>query len=374
MNDLNFNVFNIIILVGVVLGFIFSLIIALNKKLSTKTNYFLILTILALSLSNLQYWFIDTGIIPRYKYENNSILFIPFEFLILPFFFLFVKSYLNRKVDEIKSFYLFIPFMLGIIYLLVRNLIHTNITIVKIFNLIVEYISIFFSVVIIILVFRLLTIYKKEHSEYNKYDVEIKTEWLKRLLYIGMLLCLTWFLSLSLIKGFYKGGYYHLYPLWIGMAILIYWIAYTSIIQKHLYQQRKEIRARVSLITIEDHIKPKRKEDSEVYYKIDSLIVDTKLYLNPSLSLKTLSEKLHLSEGYISQIINKNSNKNFNDYINYLRVNDAKNMLVDSDYNNYTILAIGLESGFNSKSSFYTAFKKFTGETPSEYKKEVRNL
>nr|WP_298556261.1 helix-turn-helix domain-containing protein [uncultured Algibacter sp.] len=87
-----------------------------------------------------------------------------------------------------------------------------------------------------------------------------------------------------------------------------------------------------------------------------------------------LSKELNLSEGYISQLINKNSNLNFNDYINSLRITDAKNMLVDSEYNNYTILAIGLESGFNSKSSFYTAFKKFTGKTPVEYKKSVRNL
>ncbi|WP_363317970.1 helix-turn-helix domain-containing protein [uncultured Algibacter sp.] len=107
---------------------------------------------------------------------------------------------------------------------------------------------------------------------------------------------------------------------------------------------------------------------------MENHIKSNKNYLNPNLSLKILSKELNLSEGYISQLINKNSNLNFNDYINSLRITDAKNMLVDSEYNNYTILAIGLESGFNSKSSFYTAFKKFTGKTPVEYKKSVRNL
>ncbi len=49
-------------------------------------------------------------------------------------------------------------------------------------------------------------------------------------------------------------------------------------------------------------------------------------------------------------------------------------MLTYTEYDNYTIVAIGLEAGFNSKSSFYTAFKKFTGKTPIEFKKSVRNL
>ncbi|WP_298346637.1 helix-turn-helix domain-containing protein [uncultured Algibacter sp.] len=371
---MNFNVFNIIILIGIILGFLFSLIILFNKKLNTKTNRFLILTILALSFSNLQYWFIDTGLIPRYKYENNTILFIPFEFLILPFFFLFIKSYLNRKIDELKSIYLFIPFVLSIVYLLVRNLIHHDISIIKIFNTVVEYISIFFSIAIIILIFKLLSVYKKEHQFYDKHNVEIKTNWLSRILNIGILLCLIWFISLSLTKSFYKSGYYYLYPLWIGMSILIYWIAYTSIKQKKLYQQRKEIRKKTSLVIEKTTIIKENKENSETSSKIHSLLIDTKLYLDPSLSLKILSEKLHLSEGYISQLINKSFKQNFNDYVNLLRVEEAKKMLINLEYDNYTIVAIGLEAGFNSKSSFYTAFKKHTGKTPSEYKKEVRNL
>ncbi len=117
MNDLNFNIFNVIILAGIIHGFIFSLIIFLNENLNSKTNYFLAFTILALALSNLQYWFIDTGIIPRYKYENNNLLFIPFEFLMLPFFFLFVKNYINKKVSKFEKVCLFIPFILCVIYL-----------------------------------------------------------------------------------------------------------------------------------------------------------------------------------------------------------------------------------------------------------------
>jgi len=49
-------------------------------------------------------------------------------------------------------------------------------------------------------------------------------------------------------------------------------------------------------------------------------------------------------------------------------------MLQDLDFDNYTITAIGLESGFNSKTSFYAAFKKFTNKTPVEYRKSVRNI
>ncbi|NMH86226.1 helix-turn-helix domain-containing protein [Flavivirga algicola] len=260
------------------------------------------------------------------------------------------------------------------IYLVVRNLLNDDLAIIKIFNLIVEYISIIFSVTIIVLVFRLLIVYQKNHSKYNIHDVTIKTKWLKRILLLGILLCILWVISLSIFKSFFNEGYYYLYPLWIGMSILIYWIGYSAILQKHLYQERKEIRSKISNKSHKKSPLANNREKSTTYSKIDDLIISDKLHLDPSLSLKTLSKKLNLSEGYISQLINKNSSLNFNDYINSLRINDAKVMLTNPDYDNYTIIAIGLEAGFNSKSSFYTAFKKLTGKTPIEYKKSVRNM
>ena len=86
-----------------------------------------------------------------------------------------------------------------------------------------------------------------------------------------------------------------------------------------------------------------------------------------------ISKQINLSEGYLSQIINSNTDNNFNEYINNMRVENAKKLLLDDEYFKYTITAIGLESGFNTKTSFYNAFKKITGHTPNNYKKLVQN-
>ncbi len=372
MNELNFNIFNILIFAGIVHGFGFSLIIFFNKKLSSVTNYFLAFTILALALSNLQYWFIDTGIIPKYKYEDKSLLFIPFEFLILPFFYFFVKNYLNRKVSKAEYIYMFIPFILCIAYLLVHDVVDTKLGFFKTLNLIVEYISVFFSILLIILIFYIIYSYEKEHSKYSVSKINIKTKWLKRSLVLGLLLCVLWFVSLNIFKDAFGKGYYKFYPLWIGIATLIYWISYVSIFKKNLYKQRKEIRTkRLKKSGIPDKTNAKGVDS---FSKIETYIVENRAFLNPKISLKSLSKEMNLSEGYISQLININSSLNFNEFINSLRVIEAKQMIEDNTFDSYTITAIGLESGFNSKSSFYAAFKKFTNKTPIDYKKSVRNL
>jgi AraC-like DNA-binding protein len=82
-----------------------------------------------------------------------------------------------------------------------------------------------------------------------------------------------------------------------------------------------------------------------------------------------LANETDISPKNISSVIYQFSNKNFNDYINEFRVQLAKELLVDTEYKNYTITSIGLESGFNSKSTFYSTFKKHTGKTPAEYQK-----
>jgi YesN/AraC family two-component response regulator len=81
---------------------------------------------------------------------------------------------------------------------------------------------------------------------------------------------------------------------------------------------------------------------------------------------------LNISVGYLSQIISEQSEKKIPDYLNYYRTEEVKKMLLDPDFDRYSLLAIGLEAGFNSKTAFYTAFKKETGTTPATFKKQFQ--
>lgn len=79
--------------------------------------------------------------------------------------------------------------------------------------------------------------------------------------------------------------------------------------------------------------------------------------------------KIDISTNHLSQIINQNLDMNFYDFVNSYRIKEAKERIIDTKFDNLSFLGIGLEVGFNSKTSFNKYFKKFTGTTPSLYKK-----
>jgi len=85
------------------------------------------------------------------------------------------------------------------------------------------------------------------------------------------------------------------------------------------------------------------------------------------LTLIDIAKELDVTQHNLSQFLNNNYGKSFSLFINELRIEKAKKLLLIP--NPYTIETIGYESGFNSKSTFYTTFKKITGQTPSEYQK-----
>lgn len=89
-------------------------------------------------------------------------------------------------------------------------------------------------------------------------------------------------------------------------------------------------------------------------------------YLNPELNMHILSEKLQIPKHQLTEVLNSVIGKNFFSFVNEYRVNAVKNMLKSKPH--YSIEAIGYECGFNSKSSFFTVFRKITGYTPMQFK------
>ena len=108
-------------------------------------------------------------------------------------------------------------------------------------------------------------------------------------------------------------------------------------------------------------------EYKEELERLSDYMLAEKPYLDAELSLQKLATGLGLPDKQVSQLINQQLGKHFFDYINEFRINDAKSLL--KDQLDLTVLEILYEVGFNSKSSFYTAFKKETGQTPTNYRK-----
>ncbi|MBN2669387.1 MAG: tetratricopeptide repeat protein [Bacteroidales bacterium] len=103
--------------------------------------------------------------------------------------------------------------------------------------------------------------------------------------------------------------------------------------------------------------------------ELANLLIEEKYFLKPNLTIDILANQLGTNKTYLSQVINEHYATNFNSFINEYRIKEARKMLITQDYNNYSLEGIASIVGFNNRASFITAFKKYTGVTPSVFQK-----
>jgi ligand-binding sensor domain-containing protein/AraC-like DNA-binding protein len=108
----------------------------------------------------------------------------------------------------------------------------------------------------------------------------------------------------------------------------------------------------------------------ECINKLTYLMDIEKLYRDENMSLQVLADKISIHPHQLSRLINDRLNKSFPDFINSYRVEEAKRLLLDPKQADRKIISIAFEVGFNTKVAFNLAFKKYTGMTPSEYRKK----
>lgn len=356
---------------GIIQGILFGLVVLFNTKYSSKTNSYLAYTVFSLVFNNLQHWFIDSNL--TLDFPILSIVRIPCELLIMPMFYLFVINYLFQTNSK-KTFFLFIPFFIGTIGQIIISIYKNKysekidfLVLLKNYSISEQLFSFTFSSLIIILILKKVRSYEIENKNFNYQKVQVSTKWLKKILFIGLLVCLFWIIEIYFMTKI--DGTTMFYPLWISISLIIYWLSYVGLFQNSIFTERKNIRLDLNqdknVNNQKDTKEIKNQSQDKIFDEFENCILN--LYLNPNLGLDDVADNLKISNNYLSQIINKR-NIRFNDYVNSIRVEKAKEMLNDESFKNYTITSIGLEAGFNSNASFYRAFKKHTNLSPTDFR------
>ncbi|HEX6426024.1 MAG TPA: helix-turn-helix transcriptional regulator [Niastella sp.] len=224
-------------------------------------------------------------------------------------------------------------------------------------------------------------------SETSRFDLH----WAKFLVNGFLILVGAFFVTFPLILNYPN----HIYMLLlINMAIgapYIYMATYLGIKQYTIWQVQPGINKETAETTIQQAVevethatngkkaKPAKSTPDDdrmdvLVRKIIVLMEEDKLYQEAELTLQQVANKLQVPSYQVSQALNDGMGKTFYDVVNNYRVEDAKRLLLDEKSRNYTILSIGFEAGFNSKTTFNTVFKKFTGQTPSEFRVKQNEL
>jgi ligand-binding sensor domain-containing protein/AraC-like DNA-binding protein len=153
-------------------------------------------------------------------------------------------------------------------------------------------------------------------------------------------------------------------PAFTILVVLVLLSAAGTVLLISHKRRQKRLRNKYKTIPID----PKRIED--VIAKLLHLMDEERLFLDPDLTLNKLSLRLRVHYNHLSRIINERFGLSYNDFINKYRIEEARKKLTASEEKNSTILDIAYSTGFYSKSVFNAAFKKFTGMTPTEYRKK----
>ena len=320
-------------------GFILSIYFAINAKKKNFTNYFLSLLLLVLSVRIVKSIFF-------YFNPHLSNIFIQIGLsacvLIGPFLFLYLKSYKVEKLNWTKHviYYLLVITILGIFYPYVEHrAIWSKWIVCAIYS------QWFIYIILSLKYLRPIFLKIKEKETLKRIDIWFLS------IYFGV--AFIWLAySMAAYTSYIVGALSFTFVLYLIVLLLVF----KTNSESTFFNEKEKYKNKVI--------------DKETLNLIDqklSVIVEKELFLNPNFSLEEAAKELKLTKHILSQYVNEVLGKSFSSLIKEYRIDKAKKLLETET--NYTIENLGYDSGFNSKSAFFTAFKKTTGLTPAEYQK-----
>ncbi|RED19717.1 AraC family transcriptional regulator [Flavobacterium cutihirudinis] len=186
---------------------------------------------------------------------------------------------------------------------------------------------------------------------------------------------------IAILKNIFKFSEYPDISEWIKVGIqvlqpfIICWYLFKALNNPDLFRNIDSKLKLVKDIVSEEKTNVSTAVNDEVYseelLKLQQYMSEEKPFLNPSLTIQDVSKGIKIPVRDLSLLINHKLDQHFYDFVNTYRIENAMNILKDDSKSKVTILEILYEVGFNSKSSFNSAFKKHTGNTPTSYRKQL---
>ncbi|HEY5747300.1 MAG TPA: helix-turn-helix domain-containing protein [Chryseolinea sp.] len=376
------NMLLFVVSAGIVQAFFLAALIFFNPRGDRSVNIYLVGYILSLTIP------MFTPLIQHFFSWQRLLYLAPVLLLVAPFLYLYVCSF-REKITFRKAWPHFILFLVAVAmeaYILVKiapqyppskqvppELIHNPWPMGRVILRLVQMVAyIYFAG-------RALSSYQRSIQHLYSETSRIDLAWMRWLIN-GFLVLTIWMILFyfTILKFPEK---FKLIIL-LNTAIVtpyLYAITFKGISQPTLWQARRKASREEVLEEIhiveetearnqKNTLNPERKDD--IITRIQGLMEAEKLYLQPELTLQDLADQLGTPAYQVSQAINEGLQKTFYDLVNGCRVAEAQRLLLDPKNRNLKIMAVAFDSGFNSKTTFNTVFKKFTGLTPSEFKEQ----
>jgi AraC-like DNA-binding protein len=391
------DIFQYFAVAGFINALILSLLLLLNKR-NHQAKLYMIGIVLIVTFQSILNAFDNQDFFLAWPHLSKISWLLPSLFGPLVFLFT-IKLCMERPAFRSGDLLHFIPFIFYLLLLLPWYLrpSHEKIAYLGDFELakqddfgFLNQLSILIILIYLVATLRFLRRFRKKIEETYSEISQKRVEWMSTFAYTVLVILV--FSALGFYGRKWHIPFLHtLYHLnYVFLILLVYWIGYKALLQPvifdpekkdlptHLHGNSQIPAAPGKELSLNPEIRKYTRsglEDEEaekIYEELIHFMKTKKPYLDPGLNIYQLSDNLNLKKHHLSQVINEKSGMNFFDFVNTYRVEEIKRNLAHPSMKNLTLLGIGLESGFNSKATFNSAFKKFTGLTPSDFQKTLK--
>jgi AraC-like DNA-binding protein len=357
---------------------IFSAVLLLRKSPVKKANRVLGFLFAMLAVYSIMLSFYYTALLN--KNYSHLIYYAPFDLIILfslgPCLYLYVNVLLGHKI-RLNPFTLiiqiipFVPALIFIVYFLFQDTPTRLNLLIENFEHGIWHTNLLNQMVYFQMIIYLILSYKTIQKQFKKSSriivqkIQIDVSWLRIYVLVNLL-----FMTLSAPLSFYLANEkVNLIIAQLAMVVQFVYLFVKSTWQTEFFPESStcDLKYKEGILKISEEVV------TDYFKKLMSHMENEKPYLDEDCNIQTISVQTGIPVHHLSNILNQHFEKNFPDFVNEYRINEAKMRLTTNRYNKITLEAIGYDCGFGSKSSFNKAFKKHTKLTPSEYRFDFQN-